>query len=557
MATTLARTAPIPFAPIGLSDSVDGTLTQSGENGPLFGNMSSLENLIPDPSTRGIWRCRPAAVEIADFTGFTNPSTASCLYRFGRYIYGMIASDLTPGYDEPFCYDVVSDTYVAVTGVTPLNVPVSPAASGDWQPPHMELVGVNLVVTHQGFDGITNFFGWLDISDPAAPVWSAGNVTTSASGTPLPSVPVWCSQFYNRAYFLVNPVNDQPAAFFTDPLTLNMSDASHILTFGDNTPLTCSKGMSYNTQLNGGVVQFLLVFKGVSDIYQIQGDAASTDKPLQLDALNVSTGTLAPNSVVNTSKGLMFMSPDGYRVIDFTAKVSDPIGAYGQGITLPFIYAAVPSRVCAAYASGVMRVSLQNNAAVDAPMQEYWFHTALGVWSGPHSFPAAQIVPYDNTFIMVADGVPGKLWRSDAIASTSSVYEENGVQMAWSWSTVMLPDPGTMSEMSWNEMTLDMALVAGMPPITFRAFNQDNQTLDDGTTSYPVTGSVTVWGAFTWGAAVWGGTPNGLRPRLVSWDAPVVYRRVALEVAGESRSAVKIGKLSIRREELRYIQQDA
>ena len=550
---SLRRTTPTPFVPLGLTDSIDGTLTQSSE-GQVFGNMSILENLIPDPSTRGLWKCRPAASEVFDFTSFSTPGAVSCMYRFGRYVYGMVASALTPGYDQPFCYDVVGDANVAITGITAANVPLSPATSGEWVPPHMELVGVYIIITHPGYNGTTNFFGYINISNPAAPTYAAGNVTTSGSGVALPARPTWCAQYFGRAYFLVNPATGQPGAYFTDPLTLNISDASHILTFDDNTPLTCAKGMAYNTQLSGGVVQFLVVFKGISDMYQVQGDAALTDNPLRQNALNASTGTLAPNSVVRTPKGLMFMAPDGYRVIDFEAKISDPIGAFGQGVTVPFIYASVPSRVVAAYANGVMRVSVQNGYANGSPVEEYWLHTALGIWSGPHTFPASQIVPYDNTFIMAAEGISAKLWQSDVLATNASVYVENSTQLSWTFNTVMLPDVGDMKESSWLETTLDMAVASGMPDITFQAHDQDGQALS--TATYTVVGSTTIWGTFTWGAAVWGGAANGLRPRRVDWPTPVVYRRVDFAAVGESRSAVRIGKLLTGREALGYLQQD-
>lgn len=549
------RADPVIFAPIGLTDSIDGTLTQGGE-GQVFGNMSELENLIPDPTTRGIWRCRPAAIEKYDFADFLGAGFVSCLFRFGRYIYGMVASTTTVGYDEPFCYDVVGDVNIPITGVTGLNVPVSPSTSGEWDPPHMELVGVYLIITHPGYDGVTNFFGWINLSNPASPTYSAGNVTTSGTGAALTSVPTWCTQYYQRAYFLLNPTTGQPSQVFTDPLTLNVSDAAHVLTYGDNTRLTVSKGVAYNTQLSGGVVQFMLVFKGVSDIYQVQGDAASTSDPLKINALNVSTGTLAPNSVVSTTKGIMFMAPDGVRLIDFNAKITDPIGAYGQGVALPFIFAAVPSRVVAAFSSGVLRISVQNNAALNAPVQEYWLHTALGIWSGPHSFPAAQIVPYDSSFMMVASGVNAKLWQSDVLVTASSTFGENGTQLSWDWGTVMLPDPGAMAEMSiaGNECTIDMALVAGMPPLTITALDQDDVTL--GTATYTPSGTATVWGAFVWGASPWGGAPNGLRPRLIQWTDQVVYRRLKIHVTGESRSDVRIGKLAYRRSIEGYIQQE-
>lgn len=540
---------PTPFIGIGTTDSVDGTLTQGGE-GSVFGNLQAAINLIPDPSTRALWMCRPAAVQAAGFTGFSSPGVVTVQTQIGRYLYGMIPSALNAGKDQPFCYDVIADAMVTVTGITGANTPTSPASTGAWSPPNMELVGVNLVVQHAGFDGVTNFFGWFDISNPAAPVWHAGNVTVSGTGIDLDVVPTWVSNFYGRAYFLCNPPGGQPAAFFTDPLTLNISDAAHILTFDDTVPLTCAAGLSLHTQL-GGIVQALIVFKGITNMHQVTGDAALTDNPLSQNSMNVATGTLAPNSICNTPKGLAFMAPDGVRYVNFDATVSDPIGAFGAGISIPMIYASVPSRVAAAYSSNVLRISVQNGYIAAAPWQEYWFHLSLGVWSGPHNFPAAMITPYQNGFIMAGVGIAGKLWRSEATQSSTSVFVENGVQMAWDYKTVMLPDQGEMAEMEWVETTIDVQLAAGIPPIVFVGKDQNNSII--GSAIISVSNDVPIWGAFIWGLAVWGGAAYGLAARQIRWPQPITYKRICFELAGESRLAIRVGKMFTRANSLGYL----
>ncbi|MDE1868135.1 MAG: hypothetical protein KGI08_10565, partial [Thaumarchaeota archaeon] len=45
----------------------------------------------------------------------------------------------------------------------------------------MDVCGVNLVVTHPGFDGVTNFFGWFNISNPGSPIWNAGNIQSTGT----------------------------------------------------------------------------------------------------------------------------------------------------------------------------------------------------------------------------------------------------------------------------------------------------------------------------------------------------------------------------------------
>ena len=70
----------------------------------------------------------------------------------------------------------------------------------------------------------------------------------------------------------------------------------------------------------------------------------------------VLTGTLAPNSLAPSPLGLFFVSPEGLRLIDLQAKVSDPIGQDGDGVVKPFLDVSNPphdmpapvSRICAA-----------------------------------------------------------------------------------------------------------------------------------------------------------------------------------------------------------------
>ena len=181
----IRRTQPIPFKPSGVTDTIDGS------NSPP-GSMAALINLIPDPSTDGVFVCRPAAEELTDFTGFTTPAFVSVLHVRGTLIYGMIASARNAGKDEPFCYDTDAQAFITISGVTNANSPTSPATTGAWQPPIIAAVGVYLIVTHPGFPGgAGNYFGWLDITNTAAPVWAAGNTVTN----PLPTPPKSVAQF--------------------------------------------------------------------------------------------------------------------------------------------------------------------------------------------------------------------------------------------------------------------------------------------------------------------------------------------------------------------------
>lgn len=538
---SIRRSQPYHFTPVGASDTLDGTNVFKGA-------MGALQNLIPDVTTKNLWQCRPAAISKTTFAGFTTPGFISCFKIVGTRVYGLIASGLNPGQDEPFCFDLNTQTFQTVTGITNLNTPISPSSSGAWTPPTMDLIGVRLVVTHPGFTGGAGvFFGWFDITDPSNITWSGGNTAPTA----LPAVPIAVVQFNQRAWFLVNPPTGNPGAYFSDVLAATTITAgTQILTFDDNTPLTAAKGLPLNNQL-GGIIQSLIVFKGVSNMYQITGDAATSN--LTRNALNVATGTLSPNAICPTPKGLAFIAPDGLRFIDFAAQVSDPIGDSGAGINAPFVYSVVPSRVCAACNANVLRFSLQNGFATGSPNQEWWLHLTRGVWSGPHTLAASLIQPYNNSFIKTAIGVNANLFQSDAVQSSTSTFVENGTQMTFSWQTSMMPDPKAMAEYALAETTINMALAAGIDPFTVTAGDQEGAIYD--TVQVAASGAATIWGAFTWGQALWQGAANSLYPRRISWTIPIVFRRIFFAVMGNCASGVKIGDAFFRYQTLKYLQQ--
>jgi len=135
------KSQPYTFSPEGLSDALDGTHVFSGA-------CAKLQNLIPDPTTKNLWICRPAAVQLTNFAGFTTPGFISCLKVIGSKVFGMIATGRNAGHDEPFCYDLVAAAFIPITGVTSANTPISPASSGAWTPPQLAVMGRYIIVTH-------------------------------------------------------------------------------------------------------------------------------------------------------------------------------------------------------------------------------------------------------------------------------------------------------------------------------------------------------------------------------------------------------------------------
>lgn len=533
---------PLRYRAVSASDSVDAT-----EDFP--GAMAILKNLVPLPAQKNYWICRPAMAELTAFATFTTPDFISALLVVGDIAYGMIKSQRFPGFDEPFSYNLSGGTFNAVATVTALNTPSSLLATGAWTPPTMALVGTKIIVTHPGFSGVgANFFGVIDVANPAAPAWSSQNTVTNA----LPVVPTAVANFNGRAWYLVNPPTGQPGAYYSDVLVPGtITNASQVLTFDDNVPLTACAGLPLNSQL-GGVVQSLIVFKGVTNLYQVTGDAATGD--LRKDALNKATGTYATNSITPTPYGLAFASPEGMRIIDFTAAVSDPIGVGGDGVVVPFAYANTPSRICAAANASVIRITTQNDNVVGSPYQEWWYDMARKIWSGPHTSAASLIERWGNTFVVAPQAQLHSLARSDVIPSSGTTFTEYGTPLTWEYQTAFLPDPGDMCEISMVETTLNCAFDSSTPSITAAFLDQDDAVIDS--VVMAITGAATLWGSFVWGASPWGGALTKLRQKQIPWSAPIVFRRGKLDVTGDSSSGVILGDMFFRYQLLGYLQQN-
>lgn len=687
---------PLTVRPKGLSDAVDGS-------NAFKGAMQQLVNLVPSSSTAQVFVPRSASVEITDFPGFSTPAGLTALLVIGTRAYGMISSAAFSGKDQPFCYDIPTDTFIAISGETSANLPATQATTGDWQPPHMEMIANRIIVTHPGFAGGAGpYFGWIDVtgfvsvglkgntttgsnvirsisgdgaSTPildgvqpgqviamtgfvvgtkvvsvtdgtadiattgdthsnttvdnvpasavtasevgeyisggsipagawitakasatswtisvaatatasgvpiqvigggtitvdhnssvtntlvaltatggtfAAPVWSAGNTNVN----PLAAVPKWVSQFNGRAWYAVGN-----AEVFSDSLLpLNVSNANQVLTLGDNQAVTCSAGLPLNNITTGGIIQSLIAFKGDAIMYQITGDASTNN--LSINALNVSVGTLAPNTICPTPLGLAFVAPDGLRIVDFSARVSDPLGANGAGVSVPFINALTPSRMAAAFNQNVLRISCQNSQAPSQPVQEFWLDFSLKIWTGPHTFPASFIQPYQapagvvsgHGFISVGYGINAKLWESGVNPISTDIYIENGVQLTWAYQTVLQPDNDQMSENRMGQSALAMALPGGQT-VSLSCVNEIGTVLNQVTIS-AVGAAPTIWGSFVWGGAPWGQATGYFRQYTVPWTAPIIFKQMSVLTVGASQAGFAIGNLYLKYQPLGYL----
>lgn len=527
---------PVRWRPRGCTD------TLSGDNSPP-GGMTSLSNLIPDPSTLGCFICRPANTKIVDFSTWGAApgtiGTASVAYQVDNIIFGLvgITSGTFTGLDYPFAYNDTTSAFVAVTGITTANCPMSQATSGDWTPPQMTLTGVDLVLTHPNFDGTTHFFGWFDLTTPTAPVWNAGNTTTHG----LPSIPQACGTFNNRTRFACGNT-----VYYTDTLALAMTNANQSQTIGDLTNVTTLAPLPVSTT-SQAIIQGLLAFKKTAT-YLITGDPTSNN--LGANEISDSVGTAAPRSVVSTPTGVMFMAVDGIRTISFLGLLSNP----NPDLAIPFMYAQYPSRVAAGFNSDVYRICVYNTSVTQNNKQDWWYHLSRKIWTGPHTFEYDQVLQISNDFVLLSNDNIGTLWRSFSIQDHNgfgNTYVENGADLSWVFKTCPMLDLDNLYANSVERTTLELAVPSSGQTYTFEINNESDTQLTSATITEGT--SQMVWGSSKWGVASWGASTTGLAPVTIPWTDAAISNRFIFQASGPSGVGLRISSLHLGYKRLNYL----
>ena len=520
----LRKQKPIIWTPAGVTDAVDGSTV-------FVGAMSNLVDLVPDPSTKGIYVPRPAATLLTDFStsGIANPGFISAQKTVGNVVYGFISTSSPSGNDLPFIYNLVLDTFTAISGITSGNTPSSVSSSGTWTPPTIAVVGTKVIFTHPGFL-VGAPVGFLDIS--GAPAWTASNT----SGTPLPGVPTNIHNFASRAWYSFGNL-----LFFSDNLVPDtITNATQSLTIGDDSIIT-GLGSIPLSSVTAGSVEALMAFKAKS-INQITGDIALNT--LLNSEVATGIGTESPLSISPTPSGLMFISQHGMRNISIGGGVSPVMGADGSGISVPFINSLEPTRISASFNVNTYRVNTQNSFIPTLPFQDWWYNTDLKNWSGPHNFPASLVQPWEGTFVITPQGIEGRLFQSDIVPLDSSSYIENGSQLEFLYQTVLMPDGPTMNEWSVIETTCGLQFSKVGGTINFFAQDEDAVLLDSVSKTIDVNASV--WGTTAWGTSQWGGDVTKYQQIRVPWTKPLAFSQATFGCTGNAVNGLKIGAWSNR-----------
>jgi hypothetical protein len=543
----IPNSAPMRFTPLGLADAYDST-------NKFPGACQALTNLVFDQSNPELVISKPGTVKLgnADFVaaGFITPGFISVQISIGTRVFGMIATGRFAGKDEPFVYDTATGAFVAVGGVLIGIVPNSPSTVGDWTPPTIAMVGVVVAVTHPGFAGGANRFGWFDMTNPAAPVWHAGDTATNGLG----GVPVTVANFNNRLWFGVANF-ELYCDVLTNPPT--RTAATQGLTIGDNSPINASAGLPIQTT-SSGILAVLTVFKQ-TQIWQIAGDTTTSNLSLNFVSLNI--GTPAPRSIAQSPLGLYFMAAGGPYYIDQLGTLRPLTYNLDQlepDIQVPFQNATTPTRWAAAYATNIYRICGPTTVGGVAGTNDYWFDEHKRRWTGPHTFAYDCASPLAGYFVLSSKLNPAVLMQNTAIQTLTSVFTDMGTVVRVNLQSATFPKAGEMCMKQVAESQIELAAAGGT--VTYTIIAQDEQGIELGQGDITVNAGIGFWGATVWGSLSQGGSGNIWQSLIrvphtypVPWAAPLVFEKMQLQIQAVASVNIIIGTFYARYQKTGYM----
>lgn len=529
---------PVRFTPKGICDAFDAT-------DAFAGACRQLSNLVFDQGNPEIVVSRPGVGSAqTSFSGFTTPTFVSVFIVIGVIAYGMVSSARNPGNDEPFAYNLLTNAFITISGVTSANTPASPATSGPWTPPTMAVVSTKILVTHPGFSGSgTNYFGVIDITTPSAPAWSSTNLATN----PLTGVPTSVANYNNRAWFAVG--NTLPFSDVLAPTT--RTNASQSVTVGDTTAITAQSGLPIQTT-SAGVIGALVVFKP-NQIWQITGDPTTSN--LAENYISLTTGCIAPRSVVQGPFGIFFAGQDAPYILNFLGSLvplsSRPGTDFPADLQVPFQNATVPSRISASFSGNIYRICVPTLIQGIAQTNDYWYDIRRKRWTGPHTFTYDCAAQYGAAFVLSGATQGAALFLSTTIPNANSAFNDNGTQLTSTLQSSSFPKTGHMAEVQVVESTLELSTSGGQVNYNITALDDQNNTLDSTFIMTPPAG--VKWDAFLWGGANWASASNVPHVYTIGWSKALVFQKCALQVSASSSNEVSIGTFFARYQDTGYV----
>lgn len=536
----LRKSYPVGFRPKGLVDAFDSTEKFSGA-------CALLNNLVFAPGNPELVVPRPGVTSMTTFSGFSTPGVISVQVTIGNLTYGMISSALNSGKDQPFCWDNNAVAFISISGITNLNTPTTQNTSGAWICPVMTSVGHYLLFTHPGFAGGAVKFGWLDIANPAAPVWNAGDTATNN----LPSIPVSVANYNNRAYFACGNL-----LYYSDVATpLTMTTGTQAVTLGNTSVITALSGLPLQTT-SAGIIGALIAFKG-TQIWQITGDALLSN--LATNYMSLTVGTNSPRSICQCPFGIYFCSPAGPYFLSQAGAVNKLVNNPNQDgepdILQPFYNCTQETRMAGGYVTGLYRVCMDTIINGIASRNDYWFDEIKRRWSGPHTFSYDCASQSGNSFVLSSNANPANLIQSQVVGSLTSVYTDLGVSYSCTMETSQFPKSQS-SDMNMNQIVeSQIELSNHSSSLTFNI-----SALDEKNTALSVT-NITPVNTGVWGATIWGDghlwTSAAIQPLTyrIPWNTPLVFKKIQLQVTAPANPSFVIGAFFARYQRTGYMLQ--
>ncbi|WP_175692959.1 hypothetical protein [Burkholderia ambifaria] len=528
---------PVRFTPKGLCDAFDAT-------DAFAGACQLLTNLVFDQGNPELVVARPGVgTAVTTFSGFTTPTYVSVHMVIGTVAYGMVSTARTAGFDEPFAFNLLTSSFITISGVTAGNVPASPATSGAWTPPTMAVVGTKILITHPGFSGTgSNFFGVIDISNPAAPAWSSSNLAAN----PLTAVPTSVANFNNRAYFAVGNVLN-----FSDPLApLARTNASQAVTVGDTSPITAQSGLPIQTT-SAGVIGALVIFKA-SQVWQITGDSSTNN--LALNYISLTTGCVSPRSVVQGPFGIFFAGIDAPYVLNFLGTLvplsSRPGSDFPADLQVPFQNATQPSRIAAAFAGNTYRTCVPTLIQGQQQTNDYWYDIRRKRWNGPHTFIYDCASQYGESFVLSSAARGAALFVSATIPTSNSSYLDAGASFVCHLQSSNFPKTGHMQQVQVVESTIELSSTGAAAQFGLTALDDQQSTLASTYVMTPSSGNQ--WGSFIWGVGNWSSNASIPFVYTIPWPNALVFQKMSIDVRVTPVNATKIGTFFARYQDAGY-----
>jgi hypothetical protein len=524
------------FTQTSLANTTSGSAVLTG-NYPITGlqpGMTITATGVPSGDT-----VVSSANFVLNTTGTTNGSTT--ISAIGSLVGVAVGQQIAGA-------NLLAGTIVTAVGAS--SVTINPAASGSAVGQAITFTGTTITMLSNATITANGVSVTIAGGTPTNPLWGAGDTDRYN----LPSKPVGvCQSAYGEAVYALG-LNGVVISDPLFPCRVSNTPNFQALTTNDGLGITAVYPLMLSAPLvTTGIIQAVIAFEGVAKMQQITGTPSLST--LSMNALPVATGTASPLAIGACELGTFFASPEGIRVVQFTGQISPPIGDAGQGITQPFIYSGVPSRVCGAANSHTLRFAVQNAAAQNAPWQDWWWDIGRKIWIGPMSMIPSLIQPWsgpdqENTFVITPQGITGQIWRADPVPATTSAYVENSAQLMWAYQPTALPDTGRLAMYT----LVEMAVMAAWTGAAAQATAVDVSNALATTTRVPVTpvASSTIWGSFIWGAAKWGAGATNPQQWPIYWTIPLLFKQLLLNISGNSGTGLLLGNIYMKYQELGY-----